>query len=525
MSMRRLLICVLLLVTACQPDRSSQTPAGPPSTDVRILIGRWTVTGSGVPTGTKLLMRDAGSGKGEAFIDLPCGRSGAQWATAGEQSLFLGVIEGWASRCNTRTGPSGLDWLKQAVAFRSKAGGVTLLGPDGRALATLKAIPPSLKEPRELPLTPPDKKYDAPAAMTSAARAPTLRDVLGRWVQTSPAKARQPVEFGSDGLWHSGVGCGAQSGYFRLGSDGRLLATEPRIFAAMICASRTPPAIALGQVSRLGLIGSELAFYDRAGKELARAKRSTTGTVVKALVGRWAVTATGVPRTSVLVLRTGRSSDEGWSVHLQCGSQGGSWEADAEQGLFVAVPSAGTGNCMKYPEVTLGWISHAKAFRVEGTRRLLLDERGRTLAVLRPAGPGTGTQQMTTGDLDPQSFANAVPLPEGVVPPTPTELARRWVPVDAAPAAKSFLSFDLVGMWQGHDGCHPGYGSYVLGEGGRLLAVGGTVSLLSGCSFSSPGMTSDLVEQATRSSRLGLIKGQLVLYDVNGAEIARAVAA
>ena len=227
-----------------------------------------------------------------------------------------------------------------------------------------------------------------------------------------------------------------------------------------------------------------------------------------ALVGRWHVEAPGVAPGTALVL------GEDLAVFLPCGVLDGSWEADAQQGLFIASSFGGDSTCFSgQASPTPAWLTAARGFAVEGNRRLLLDADGRGIVRLRPgARPTVGPNRSANAAAEPAvtpelraRLADPAPLPREARPVTAEQLQRRWVPVDVQ-NPKVHLVFREGGDYTGSDGCNGEGGRYALGGDGRLIATGGPSTAI-GCDGAPVGAWAD------GAARAGLVGDQLVLYD------------
>jgi heat shock protein HslJ len=239
------------------------------------------------------------------------------------------------------------------------------------------------------------------------------------------------------------------------------------------------------------------------------------------LVGRWFVDVTGQsPGTAAVIF------GEGMTVFLPCGVLDGEWKAEGRQSLFVASLSGGDQGCFDSTGMKpVPWVTEAVAFRSSGDNRLLLDSAGATVALLRPgATPTVGSNRAssyaaapTITDAMRAAAREPAPLPAEAKAPSAQELQRRWVPLDSS-NRKAHVTFDAGGQWGGSDGCNGSGGRFVLGADGRLLATSG-LSTLVGCN------NSPLPGWVGQASRVGLVQGDLVLYDAAGKALGRAAPA
>lgn len=235
-----------------------------------------------------------------------------------------------------------------------------------------------------------------------------------------------------------------------------------------------------------------------------------------ALVGQWHVDLPGQAEVAAV------SVGERLLVFTECGVMDGSWRADGQQSLFVGDVHGGDGSCFEPdgpPEFT--WLTQAQRFTVEAGTPVLMDASGARLAVLRPgARPTVGpNRDARTYEAPPSATpelravaADPAALPSDADAVGPVDLTGRWVPSQLPADTEAHLAFDADGSWAGSDGCNRHGGRYVLGDGGRLLAVtGGSTSM--GCD----GAPVD--SWLTQAARAGVVSGDLVLYDAAGREL------
>ena len=273
MLMRRLLLCLLLLLTACGSDPPSSLvpapsePAPAPASDPRSLAGRWAVSGAGVLPGTTLTLNDSSSIDSSLVLDMPCGQVGGAWAVAGEQSLLVGDVSAGAQPCFGKSGIQGADWLRLVTGFRLSAEGPELLSSQQQVVATLRRTGPV---PSTTPAEGLGMEFAVPAALPSGSLPPTSDQLQGRWLPVLPPPSAAFAEFTADRRWHGSDGCNGSGGQYVLGAQGRLLATSGPTTLIGCAGSGLPHWVA--QASRVGVVGDELVFYDAKAKELGRAK-------------------------------------------------------------------------------------------------------------------------------------------------------------------------------------------------------------------------------------------------------------
>jgi hypothetical protein len=196
----------------------------------------------------------------------------------------------------------------------------------------------------------------------------------------------------------------------------------------------------------------------------------------------------------------------------------GTWRAD-RAGRFLAHLDGVAGGPEALPDgPTAPWLSTARAFRVDGDARVLLDRTGSPVARLVPEPPAPGGGMVDPGrepdQGERQLTAPAAPVPAPLVPSTSPELVGHWFPEGAT--IESFLTFDEAGTWTGSDGCNAAEGKWLSGDDGGLLATAPRLRTLVFCSGGA-----DVATQVELARRAALDGADLVLLDVDGAELGR----
>lgn len=267
MTMRRLLLCALLLAVGCGSSSASLHESSAPP-DPRELLGTWDVSGEGVPSGTRVTFSDSSSVDAAFSVQQPCGRVGGSWRAAQEQPLLVAGVSAGDGGCFGPKGIEGVAWLRQVLGFRIPETGPELLGDAGQVVATLNRVGTA---PTASPSAGLGEEFAVPLPLPEGAEAPTEQQLRGQWVPVDPTPTKPFAEFDDDHGWHGSDGCNSHGGQFVLGKDGRLLATSGVSTLIGCMGSALPHWVA--QAGRVGLVGAELVFYDPKGKELGRARR------------------------------------------------------------------------------------------------------------------------------------------------------------------------------------------------------------------------------------------------------------
>ncbi len=251
-----------------------------------------------------------------------------------------------------------------------------------------------------------------------------------------------------------------------------------------------------------------------------------------AMVGLWRVAAAGEPPGTVL-----RIGDD-LSLWRECDDFFGGWMADSH-GRFVASVFTYSPNCAgarpAAPPVTwppvITWLAEARAYRVTGTGRLLLDASGHTVARLLPGGKPIPNRYIAPQVWAPpkldsrlvQMLREPLPLPRSLSAATTAEVIGRWVPMPDSAAGSAghpkysgpYIVFRGAGSWTSSDGCNIMDGRWSLGAGGSLLSVHGPTTLV-GCS--APGISTMF-----ETRRLGFAGKVLVFVSASGTELGRLI--
>jgi hypothetical protein len=245
---------------------------------------------------------------------------------------------------------------------------------------------------------------------------------------------------------------------------------------------------------------------------------ATAGSDPVALVGLWKLSAEGAPTD--VVLRIGGRGD--LELFQPCEVLMGAWGADWSGGFASSLDGrAGTPLC-DGPDLG-ALMARAAGYRIDGTRRLLVDDRGVTVARLLPgavpvsrtdmAAELTGVPEVT-GETR-QRLRAAAPLPSGLTAVASATLLGRWRPEGrSARASRAYVEFRAGGRWVGSDGCNGAGGGWVAGPDGSLVAMTG-MSTEIGCD------NVPVNERLSATRRAGLDGATLVLLDVDGKELLR----
>lgn len=235
------------------------------------------------------------------------------------------------------------------------------------------------------------------------------------------------------------------------------------------------------------------------------------------LVGMWRVSdAAGEAESAWLRLDT-----HDFMLWRDCGHIGGSWTAGER--LFIASVHSANGNCVvgnTIPEVP--WLETVTSYRASVGGWELLNASGEPVASLtidgKPAPhPDVAdflTEAPEVTDETRAHFRAAAALASGLAEPSAADLAGRWNPVGEGAGTDAHVEFAPDGTYSGSDGCNGAMGRWLVGDGGEWLATSGPSTLM----WCEGAPVPTWVGQAKRA---GLDGAELVLFDVDGAELGR----
>lgn len=265
------------LMGSTSTSTSTFTPTSPapvhPRRAALDLVGRWTVTGPGVPPGTSLYVAD------EMAVFLDCGVLDASWAADSSQGLFVASANSGDSVCFPAAGPPSLPWLTGARRFESDGADRLLTDADGTALARLTPGPRVKPGPNRLdvyakvPAASPQlrARLSEPAPLPDGQAAPTSNQLQGAWIPVGAEATHASLTFALDGTYQGSDGCNGVGGGYSLGTQGRMLATT----GAQTLAGCTgePVGAWMSTVARAGLRDGQLVLYDVDGRVAGRLAR------------------------------------------------------------------------------------------------------------------------------------------------------------------------------------------------------------------------------------------------------------
>ncbi|WP_166787661.1 MULTISPECIES: META domain-containing protein [Cryobacterium] len=202
-----------------------------------------------------------------------------------------------------------------------------------------------------------------------------------------------------------------------------------------------------------------------------------------------------------------------------CGMIQGSWRATDT--FFLASTYGASGECVTgstLPRVV--WLESVSEYRAVGDGWELRDSQGAVVATLTldggpdpiPTAAESFTEPPAITDRMREELRQPAPLPIGLTPATPENLAARWAPVGGT--SDPHVVFDANGAWTGSDGCNGGQGRWAADGAGAFLATPG-ISTLVACEGTP---VTSWVSQA----RWAVIdNGALRLLDANASELGR----
>ena len=203
-----------------------------------------------------------------------------------------------------------------------------------------------------------------------------------------------------------------------------------------------------------------------------------------------------------------------------CGMINGSWEAS--EGLFVGAVWGSSGECATGSRPTVPWLEAVTGYAATADGYQFVDAKGTVLATLTIDGAPEPIPTAAESFAQPpeitakvkEVFRSPSPLAAGLEPATADTLLGRWVPVAYAVKTDPHVRFAADGSWKGSDGCNGGEGRWTVGAGGVFLATTGPSTLIACAGAPVP----TWVGQAASA---GFDQGWLLLFDLDGNEMAR----
>lgn len=197
-----------------------------------------------------------------------------------------------------------------------------------------------------------------------------------------------------------------------------------------------------------------------------------------------------VPPGTVMKL----TADRELFVFSDCGAPFGFWRA-VPSGVMNAVLMVSAPDCPavagddEWERSTPQWLRSVSAFRASGSKRLLLDGSGRTVAELSPTdtapGPAIAGERVPPDPPTAEDAAHldaSAPAPAGLRAAVPADLTGRWIPASAAtsstraatagPSGKeAFVQFGANRSVHLFDGCNWSRGRWTMGASGGFASV------------------------------------------------------
>lgn len=291
-------VVTFALLAACatpplgaQPDGSDESGGAPivspggsgsidpiTGSDPVELINMWRVTAPGEPEDTWLRL-DAFGYEVWRQNNSPLGGS---WDADDVNIVFSPIFMAGSAEEMTQ----GLPWLTSAVGYAPTDDGWALVDAAGNVTATLRieGIPPANPNVWDQGRQPPEVTDDIraqlvePPALPTGFRAPEPDELVGYWAPIQTFSTHPFAEFfASEGdqppRWTGSDGCNGVGGVWRLGENGRLLATSGAMTAIGCEGVPMEQWIAWG-IGRVGFDRDELVTFDRSGAEVGRLVRS-----------------------------------------------------------------------------------------------------------------------------------------------------------------------------------------------------------------------------------------------------------
>ncbi len=237
------------------PDVSTPTARHDPAA----LVGFWSMSGPGVPAGTKL-----GLGM-ELTVWLPCGVMFGDWR-ANRQGAFLGELHSVSGKCLGRDARAATSLIHEVTRFQPTDDGLTLQDVAGDSTARLEPLPegppflsarPSVAAGERADL----KKLRArlratPDPLSAGLRPANAPSLIGSWALQP--RSRAYITLRRDGTYVGSDGCNRSEGRWRVGVDGALLATSGPI-TLVACDNLDVPGF-FSSAARAGFDGDSLVL-------------------------------------------------------------------------------------------------------------------------------------------------------------------------------------------------------------------------------------------------------------------------
>lgn len=204
-----------------------------------------------------------------------------------------------------------------------------------------------------------------------------------------------------------------------------------------------------------------------------------------------------------------------------CGMIQGSWRATDT--LFLASTYGASGECVTGAALPrVDWLESVSGYRAVGDGWVLSDAQGAMVATLTldggpdpiPTAADFYTEPPVITDRMREELQQPTPLPAGLTPATPENLAARWAPAVHGGTTDPHVVFAADGTWTGSDGCNGGQGRWAADGAGAFLATPGISSLMA-CEGAS-------VPSWVAQARWAVIdNGSLRLLDASASELGR----
>ena len=222
--MRRRAVAVVvgavLVAAGCAGTEQVVSAAAAPTDLPSHLLGTWSVSGAGVPTGTRVAFSAVAMD-----VLMPCGTLDGSW-DARPGGAFLADVHAADPACREARSTLTLPWLDRAVSFRSVGKGRELLDVQGGRVARLRrwtpVVPGQPGPAQPVSLAARQAADTRPATLPAGLEPVGATDLVGAWAGEPGGAAVLQVD--GEGTYRRVSGCWRGDGRWALSGPALLLA-------------------------------------------------------------------------------------------------------------------------------------------------------------------------------------------------------------------------------------------------------------------------------------------------------------